>query len=389
MQINYNSYSYASASLKISLQSTAGSGAAAQGTGASEDAGSNQDSFLSAKDPVTGLSMVNQMKADLQSRQTQLFNHVQSILSKQGIQVTLGQGFWRTLSEGNFQVDEKTQAAAQEAISENGCWGVKQTSGRLLAFAQALTGGDASKAEEMRQAVQKGFEAAEKAWGGALPQITRDTYDATMKLFDDWANGTSGAEAGESAGTSNSASVSLEYGYARVSSGTVSVQDAAWLENSGVLSDISAPLSYNGMTLNSAWSMNEKVTVTVTLNGGVHGNSTQAVPGRDSFVHSSREDCGSYDPKGRAAGRHDEGRRHGPKSRPTGRGREMALSFYKPLRTGNGESGSVRVNGEEIPLHEDGTVTVGLPDGTLRRAKVNQEALDKAAVQGRGKAEEG
>jgi len=390
MQINFSSYDYASASLKVSLQSSAGSGAAAQGTGASEGAASNQDSFFSTKDPVTGLSVADQMKADLQNRQAQLFNQVQSMLSKQGIQVTLGQGFWRTMSEGNFQVDAETQAAAQEAISEDGYWGVKQTSERLLSFAKALTGGDASKVEEMRQAVQKGFEAAEKAWGGALPQITRDTYDATMKLFDDWANGTSDAEAAESAGTSNSSSVTLEYGYTRVSSKTVSVssQDAAWLESSGVLSDISAPLSYNGMTLNSAWSMNEKVTVTVTLNSsGAHGGSAQAVPGRDSFVHSSREDYGSYDPKGRAVGRHSDRRHHHGQSQQMGR--TMELSFYKPLRTGSSENGNVRVNGEEIPLHEDGTVTVGLPDGTLRRARVNQEALNKVAVKYQGKTEEG
>ncbi len=381
MQINFSSYDYTSASLKVSRQSSAGSGAAAQGTGASEDAASRQDSFFSTKDPVTGLSVADQMKADLQNRQAQLFNHVQSILSKQGIQVTLGQGFWRIMSEGNFQVDAETQAAAQEAISEDGCWGVKQTSERLLSFAKALTGGDASKAEEMRQAVQKGFEAAGKAWGGALPQIARDTYDAAMKLFDDWAGGTSNAEEAESAGTSNSSSVTLEYEYTRVSSKTASVsvnsQDAVWLERSGVLSDISAPLTYNGLTLNSAWSMNEKVTVTVTLNScGGHGGSAQAVPGRDGFVRGSREDYGSYDPKGRAVGHRSEGRHHG-QSQQAGRGLAMELSFYKPLRTGHSENGSVRVNGEEIPLHEDGTVTVGLSDGTLRRARVNQEALNK------------
>lgn len=54
-------------------------------------------------------------------------------------------------------------------------------------FAKALVGGDPSRAEEMRDAVIKGFEEAQKAWGGELPDISQQTYDATMKLFDDWA----------------------------------------------------------------------------------------------------------------------------------------------------------------------------------------------------------
>ena len=40
----------------------------------------------------------------------------------------------------------------------------------------------------MREAFRKGYEEAEKAWGGSLPELSQKTYDATMKLFDDWAN---------------------------------------------------------------------------------------------------------------------------------------------------------------------------------------------------------
>ena len=33
----------------------------------------------------------------------------------------------------------------------------------------------------------KGFEAAGMEWGTDLPGITAETYEATMKLFDEWA----------------------------------------------------------------------------------------------------------------------------------------------------------------------------------------------------------
>ena len=47
-------------------------------------------------------------------------------------------------------------------------------------------GGDPARVGEMRDAFIKGFEAATKAWGGALPGIAQETYDAAMKLFDEW-----------------------------------------------------------------------------------------------------------------------------------------------------------------------------------------------------------
>ena len=61
---------------------------------------------------------------------------------------------------------------------------MKQTSGRILDFATALTGGDPSKIEDMRKAFKKGYEQAEKTWGGELPEISKKTYDAVMAGFD-------------------------------------------------------------------------------------------------------------------------------------------------------------------------------------------------------------
>ena len=81
-----------------------------------------------------------------------------------------------------------TCAAAQASISDGGYWSVEKTSERLVGYAKALVGGDPSKVEMMRDAFVQGYQEAEKLWGGTLPEITQKTYDATMKLFDDWAN---------------------------------------------------------------------------------------------------------------------------------------------------------------------------------------------------------
>ena len=94
---------------------------------------------------------------------------------------------WSFLRSGNFTVDPATKLQAQEDISEDGYWGVKQTSERILDFANALTGGDPDKIESMREAFKKGYEQAEKTWGGELPEISKKTYDAVMKGFDEMA----------------------------------------------------------------------------------------------------------------------------------------------------------------------------------------------------------
>lgn len=128
--------------------------------------------------------LVAKMKADQQNRQQQLQDIVNKMLTKQGDTYNQANGIWSILSGGNFTVDAATKAQAEKDIAEDGYWGVKQTSERILDFATALTGGDPSKIEEMRDAFKKGYKQAEKTWGGQLPDISQKTYDAVMAGFD-------------------------------------------------------------------------------------------------------------------------------------------------------------------------------------------------------------
>ncbi len=84
------------------------------------------------------------------------------------------------------EIDAETRAQAKEDIAEGGYYSVEKTAERILGFAKAISGGDPSKIPALKKAVEKGFEAAEKAWGGKLPQISQDTYDTVMKGFDEW-----------------------------------------------------------------------------------------------------------------------------------------------------------------------------------------------------------
>ena len=127
---------------------------------------------------------IAKMKADADARTEQLRSLVEKMMTKQGETYGKANDIWSVLSSGNFTVDAATKAQAQADIADDGYWGVSQTSSRILDFATALTGGDPSKIEEMRNAFKKGYAQAEKTWGGKLPEISQKTYDAVMEGFD-------------------------------------------------------------------------------------------------------------------------------------------------------------------------------------------------------------
>jgi hypothetical protein len=133
-------------------------------------------------------ALVNQLKADQETYQKRFLAMVQDLFSKQATAFGNSENIWKTLASGKFEVDEATRAEAQESISEDGYYGVKQTSERMFQFALALTGGDEDKMKEMQEAVSKGYKQAEKTWGGELPEISKKTLDATNKLFEDYYN---------------------------------------------------------------------------------------------------------------------------------------------------------------------------------------------------------
>lgn len=133
-------------------------------------------------------SLVQSLKADLENQTTRFTNMMMQIFNKQGI-TGLQAGsddFWKTIASGNFTVDAQTKAEAQKAISEDGYWGVKQTSQRLFDFAYALAGDNPEQMQKMQNAIEKGFKQAEEAWGGSLPSISGDTYKAVNDLFSEY-----------------------------------------------------------------------------------------------------------------------------------------------------------------------------------------------------------
>lgn len=133
-------------------------------------------------------ALVESLKSDLDTQMSRFTNMMMQMFNKQGI-TGLQAGsdaFWRQIASGNFTVDAKTKAEAQQAISEDGYWGVKQTSQRIFDMAKAIAGEDTAMMKKMQDAVEKGFSQATAAWGKELPGICGETHSAINAMFDDY-----------------------------------------------------------------------------------------------------------------------------------------------------------------------------------------------------------
>ncbi|MBE7007930.1 MAG: hypothetical protein E7422_02085 [Ruminococcaceae bacterium] len=129
-------------------------------------------------------ALVAQLKAELEHRQAEMLKLVRDMLGKQGKNVA-GDGVWRVLASGDFQVDAKTKAEAQKNIAEDGYWGVEQTSDRIVRFAVGLAGASPEMLDKMEEAFEKGYAEAEKTWGSALPEITQQTRARVHEKFEE------------------------------------------------------------------------------------------------------------------------------------------------------------------------------------------------------------
>ena len=130
-------------------------------------------------------SVVATMKKELSTKNEQLQNLVTKLLGKQAGKYTKLADLFK-----DIQADPATIEQAQKDIADDGYWGVEQTSDRLVSMAQALSGGDTSKADTLIAAIKKGFDEATEAWGDKLPDICQKTIDAAVKKMEAWRDGT-------------------------------------------------------------------------------------------------------------------------------------------------------------------------------------------------------
>ena len=184
---SYDNRTYGTQTSKTD-KTTQSTSASAKSTTFTKDAAVYEASNTTNAKAKSNAAIVAQMKQDLAERTSKLTSLVSDMFLKQGKTFVSSSDMIKALANGELQVDSATAAQAKEDISEDGYWGVKQTSDRIFDFAKALSGGDNDKMQKMLEAFKKGYEKATGAWGKELPSICKDTYDAVEKKFDEYFN---------------------------------------------------------------------------------------------------------------------------------------------------------------------------------------------------------
>lgn len=81
-------------------------------------------------------------------------------------------------------LQDLTTQEAKDLISEDGFFGVAQTSSRIADFVLAGAGDDVEKLQAGREGIIRGYEQAQKAWGGELPDISEETLQKALEKID-------------------------------------------------------------------------------------------------------------------------------------------------------------------------------------------------------------
>ena len=137
---------------------------------------------IAKKSPADRAAIVEQMKKAAEDQRQSLIDMVEKMMSNQAGKSRLANGGSDLISG---TVTEEARRKAAEEISEDGYWGVKQTSQRLFDFASALAGDDVEKMKKMQEAMNKGIGQAAAKLGG-LPSIGQQTQEAANQLFEDY-----------------------------------------------------------------------------------------------------------------------------------------------------------------------------------------------------------
>lgn len=90
-----------------------------------------------------------------------------------------------SLSYNGSPISELSVEKANELISSDGYFGIEKTAQRIADFVLKGAGDDIERLKAGREGVLNGFAAAEKAWGGKLPDISYETLAKSLSSIDE------------------------------------------------------------------------------------------------------------------------------------------------------------------------------------------------------------
>ena len=130
----------------------------------------------------TNETSLSQSKNIFSSVKTDKYQELISLSSVVG--KVANEAYTQLKSQSEFiqQSEEKSLADDQDQY-----WGVQQTSSRIVDFVLGIADDDKEKFTLITDAIRKGFQDAETAFGGSLPKTSYSTYEAVFTQLDSWA----------------------------------------------------------------------------------------------------------------------------------------------------------------------------------------------------------
>jgi hypothetical protein len=120
-------------------------------------------------------------QASLSSKQQDVLDYLSGKETQSGMSL-------KDIGYDGKPITELTQDEASSLISENGFFGVTQTSDRVSNFVFSFAGDDVDLLQKGRDGIVQGFEDAKKLFGGELPEISYKTQERTLSLIDEKIN---------------------------------------------------------------------------------------------------------------------------------------------------------------------------------------------------------
>ena len=94
------------------------------------------------------------------------------------------QTFLKDIGYEGKPIAELSKEEATQLVSEDGFFGVEQTSQRIADFVTLTSGGDEKLMRAGREGMLLGFKQAEEMWGGELPEISQKTMQVAIEKVD-------------------------------------------------------------------------------------------------------------------------------------------------------------------------------------------------------------
>jgi len=129
-------------------------------------------------------------KASQTARFTQLMSEVQSFVDSKKTENSFEaqykefQDFLVEVGYKGEPIASLSKDEASELVSEDGFFGITQTSERIAQFVVAGAGGSEELLREGRKGILQGFDEAEQIWGGKLPEIAYETINKAVEMID-------------------------------------------------------------------------------------------------------------------------------------------------------------------------------------------------------------